>query len=283
MSVAEAIKVCKNCNNTFSELAHKIRIIFCPNCREAGRNFLKAEARPCERCGKIFRPSRSKNSARFCSYTCSGYYINSAGLGPKYDDTVLMSTIKNIVLNSKHTLSKEELCRETGITHKTLKARGWKLADIYKDLGKPYSKPKLASYLEDRVYSVLISLFDSSEIQTQHTFSDMLGIKGGLLKCDFYIYKYKIIIEADGNQHRDSRGGLYDTDYIKANDALKDAYAKTNNIIMLRIPQTTSNKLIKNLIIKTITPLQAEKFVANLSNCWKGGIDLPISSEACAT
>jgi len=32
-----------------------------------------------------------------------------------------------------------------------------------------------------------------------------------------------------------------------------------------------------------LTPLQAEKFVENLSNCWKGGIDLPISSEACAT
>lgn len=83
--------------------------------------------------------------------------------------------------------------------------------------------------------------------ETQHTFEDLLSIKGRKLKFDFIIYfkDYYILLELDGEQHF-KPSNLFGEDKFKTqviHDKLKNEYCEKNNIILYRISYKELNNL----------------------------------------
>lgn len=89
---------------------------------------------------------------------------------------------------------------------------------------------KVAKYLSDH----------GIEFIRQHTFDSLRNINP--LKVDFYIPKYSLIIEYDGEGHyKPTFGSTIEEkqkclDDIQRNDKIKDSWVLNNNILLLRIP-----------------------------------------------
>lgn len=76
------------------------------------------------------------------------------------------------------------------------------------------------------------------DYSTQKKFSGLKGIGGGLLSYDFYIQKYNLLIEYQGNQHYESVDYFGGEDQFKKqqeHDKRKRDYAKLHNINLLEI------------------------------------------------
>ena len=69
-----------------------------------------------------------------------------------------------------------------------------------------------------------------------YSFEDCKRIKR--LKFDFYLPKYNIIIEYDGEHHfiENKYFGIGNLEYITTNDKIKNKYCEDNNIKIIRIP-----------------------------------------------
>jgi len=83
---------------------------------------------------------------------------------------------------------------------------------------------------------------DNLPYDVQHTFDDLRGIGGGLLKFDAVVFwdiektKLRLLIEYDGIFHYEKQ---YDDDgyeTLQIHDKLKDVHCTKNNIILIRIP-----------------------------------------------
>lgn len=75
------------------------------------------------------------------------------------------------------------------------------------------------------------------------------------LPFDFYLPQHNLLIEYDGRQHFEPIkhfGGLKSFKLRQKRDAIKNQYAKDNNIKLLRIPHTTKLSDIPDLINKII-------------------------------
>lgn len=75
--------------------------------------------------------------------------------------------------------------------------------------------------------------------------------KSNLLYFDFFIPKYNLCIEYDGEQHYSTKK----TENAKMNDYLKNAYCVKNNINFLRIKYTEFND-IENIICQKIDKIE---------------------------
>ena len=76
------------------------------------------------------------------------------------------------------------------------------------------------------------------EFLTQYSFDNLVGLKGGLLLYDFYIPKYNILIEYNGEQHYrpiDYFGGEKQFEIQQEHDRRKRQYAKDHSINLLEI------------------------------------------------
>lgn len=221
---------------------------FCDTCRSEGRKSLKASSRKCKWCGNDFQPGWTRGEAELCSRKCQGYWINAQGLGPKHDDEKLLKRIIKAIQTMPHLLSQEMLIEATGVTHKTLKARGWTMEFLYKQAGRHYGPPGLDSYCEDRAYSALQSIFPDDEIITQAELQGLVSEKGRKLPLDFYVPAHQLIVEIDGPQHLGSRGGFFPIERTQANDRSRDRFAKENGLIMVRLPDSAVRSTIKRKV-----------------------------------
>lgn len=83
------------------------------------------------------------------------------------------------------------------------------------------------------------SLDNKNYFIPQMKFNGLVGINNGLLSYDFYIPKYNLLIEYQGEQHDRYIPGLHISkkDFEKQieHDKRKREYAKNNNIILLEI------------------------------------------------
>lgn len=74
---------------------------------------------------------------------------------------------------------------------------------------------------------------------SQYKFNDLLGIGNGLLSYDFYLPKYNLLIEYQGEFHDGNITGSYKKDFDlekqQEHDRRKRMYAKKNNIRLLEI------------------------------------------------
>lgn len=90
---------------------------------------------------------------------------------------------------------------------------------------------------EDRVKRYLQN--KSIKFRTQEKFDNLFGIGNGLLKYDFYLPDYNLLIEYNGKQHYepiDYFGGECQLKIQQEHDNRKEQYAKDNNIEFLVIP-----------------------------------------------
>lgn len=97
----------------------------------------------------------------------------------------------------------------------------------------------------------------------EYSFKDCKGIGNKVLRFDFYLPVQQVLIEYDGEQHFKPIayfGGEKAYSIRKQHDEIKNQYCKSNNIKLIRIPYTTSeeqlvqllNEIIKN---KTSSPV----------------------------
>ena len=101
------------------------------------------------------------------------------------------------------------------------------------------------------------SILDDCNIiyHQQFTFDDCVNIYK--LPFDFYLPTYNLCIEYDGEQHFrsvDHFGGEDGFRQRKRNDEIKNQYCQDNNIKLLRIPYTTPEEKIKEIILNILNP-----------------------------
>ena len=92
------------------------------------------------------------------------------------------------------------------------------------------------SHLEKNTMSYL----DKNNIEYiyQINYDDLIGINGGLLSYDFYLPKYNLLVEDQGEQHEhpiDYFGGEEQFRVQQEHDERKREYAKSHNINLLEI------------------------------------------------
>lgn len=108
---------------------------------------------------------------------------------------------------------------------------------------------------EERIAAFLGS--ELVEFKTEWFFKGLYNYsKSSLLFFDFYLPKYNLCIEYDGQQHYGSKK----TEAQKMNDFLKNAYCVKNKVWFLRIKYTQFNeieKLICAMIDKITIPVYA--------------------------
>ena len=93
------------------------------------------------------------------------------------------------------------------------------------------------------------------EYVKQYTFKDCRDVNP--LPFDFYLPKYNICIEYDGEQHympKSFFGGEEGFKKRTAHDRMKDEYCEKNNIKLLRLPYYLSNKQVEQEIINVLNP-----------------------------
>lgn len=82
--------------------------------------------------------------------------------------------------------------------------------------------------------------------KTEYMFEELRGIGGGILRYDFAIFKNDelcCLIEYDGEQHFSEAGTYFnERGQVQIHDGMKDKYAITNNIPLLRIPYKDAYK-----------------------------------------
>lgn len=93
--------------------------------------------------------------------------------------------------------------------------------------------------------------------ELEKTFNDLKGKNNVPFRYDFYLPEYNRLIEFDGFQHY-SETSIYYTETIKINDGIKNNYALSNNIDLVRIPYWE----LKNL---TIDMLLGDKYLVKES------------------
>jgi Zn finger protein HypA/HybF involved in hydrogenase expression len=102
---------------------------------------------------------------------------------------------------------------------------------------------------------------------SQMMFDGCRSQRNRMLKFDFYIPDYNILIEVDGVQHyqegvgrwlREHKTSAKEYERIKENDEIKTLYASRNKMRLIRIPYRTDTDL------KIIIPLLQEKVIRSI-------------------
>ena len=171
----------------------------------------------------------------FCSKRCA--LQNRVGV--LTTDSLRSEIVAYLTLEGRYCTQREVL---TGIkrSSKTLTKYKISLLDIQRDLG--LVKP--VSVFQSRVSEILIDIY--GDLKQEVTFKGLLSPKGFPLFVDFYSESTRTIIEADGNQHWDTKNSWY-SDYNLSCDLAKNKYATDNGYRLVRIPYT------KNVTIKYIS------------------------------
>lgn len=138
-------------------------------------------------------------------------------------------------------------------------------------LGVQYSCGCLNSKGEAKIIELLIKM--NEKFNTQHAFDSCISpYSTRKLRFDFYLEKYNLLIEYDGEQHFKFSGGWYDHENYrleKMRDDSKDNWCVQNKIPLLRIPYTDFDNLdedfLKNAIACTLRNAENGQLVTCLN------------------
>ena len=245
-------KNCIKCDTPFYGRVAKKK---CQSC-DLKRVFIQHEQpEPCLWCGKLF--SSVRKNAKLCSRSCSSYWVNNSGLGPKHDNNKLWNRFIEIIRREDRIMSVQELCILAGVTHKVFSSRKWNLENLYGEAGVYYGK-RMSSIFEEHGYASLLELgLTESDLEFEKTFDGLLGPGMAKLRFDFFIPKYNLLIELDGNQHkykghwhRSSESFLA----LQHRDLLKDNFAEEKEITLIRIPYRKTKEEVFHLLKNAIAP-----------------------------
>lgn len=195
-------------------------------------------------CGEVFQTtfSRFKNmNVRRCN-KC-GIKLNAESRTFKYED------IKNYIevesgsgcklLSDTYTKSTDKLLIQCKCGAKFNVS-----FDKFKSRGQQRCKKCASSMSKGEERTCIYLESKNIDYETQYIFDNLLGVNDGLLRFDFYLPNYDLLIEYDGEQHYRpvNFGGIPDEEaelnykITQQNDNIKNQYCKDNNIPLLRIP-----------------------------------------------
>ncbi len=89
------------------------------------------------------------------------------------------------------------------------------------------------------------------EVDSEKTFNTCVSPKGYRLRYDYYVAEYRLLVEADGDQHWNTESIWY-SDYRKECDTVKDNWAANNGYVLIRIPYTPRAKQIRKAEVARI-------------------------------
>ena len=112
------------------------------------------------------------------------------------------------------------------------------------------------SHGEEKIVKILTE--NNIKFEQQKTYDDLKSDKNYLLRFDFYLSDYNILIEYDGIQHfKYTEGSCWNDkiNFIKTQnrDKKKNEYCLKNNIPLIRIPYTDLDKLDYNYLLDRIS------------------------------
>lgn len=113
-----------------------------------------------------------------------------------------------------------------------------------------------ASLGERKIMDILNNL--GIDYEKEKTFDGLVSARGGYLRYDFYLPRYNMLIEYDGEQHFKDFGRFFDYESLKMNDQIKNEFAKEKGIRLLRIPYTKYMDL-RHIILNEIENFSREK------------------------
>lgn len=119
--------------------------------------------------------------------------------------------------------------------------------------------PICSSSSGERIINYLLSEMDI-KFEYQKSFSDLLGVNGGLLSYDFYLPEHNLLIEFQGKQHErpiDWFGGQEQFIKQQEHDKRKRNYAKVHGIKLLEIWYYDSEN-IEKILNKELNNLKLE-------------------------
>lgn len=189
----------------------------------------------CAYCGKEFFPKYALPEGKIiqcCSKSCkTKLQIEKEGKYKIYNKGTLEFAICTLIKEKERYLTRVEILNLLKVSAKTLSKFKISIVELNKKCG--YKKPK--SKFEESVFTCLIDIYGFENIERQKYFEDCLSPKEFLLYFDFYIEKENIIIEADGDQHKNKKNPWY-SEYSEECDRMKEQYCEDNNIKIIRIP-----------------------------------------------
>ena len=101
---------------------------------------------------------------------------------------------------------------------------------------------------EQKIIEILSS--NNIKFDQQKTYPDLIGKNNMPLRFDFYLPEYNRLIEFDGIQHYKERTIFSDSlEEIQKRDLIKNNYAISNNIELVRIPYWKINSISLETII----------------------------------
>ena len=117
---------------------------------------------------------------------------------------------------------------------------------------------KRQSWFEDEGYFILCNIFGKDKVSREHVFPDCRSAKHFVLRYDFYIPAYKLLVEVDGVQHRDKDNPYYSESQAQ-NDEIKEAYAMTHGLILVRVssdPRKDFTSRFQTKILDVLKPIE---------------------------
>lgn len=104
------------------------------------------------------------------------------------------------------------------------------------------------------------------KFEKEKTFEDLISEKGGYLRYDFYLPDYNRLIEFDGEQHFNYTDTGWNTkenfEKTQKSDKIKNEYALSHKIDLIRIPFTETNKITLQILLNNkylITTVNSDK------------------------
>lgn len=113
----------------------------------------------------------------------------------------------------------------------------------------------VSSHGEKRIKDFLDN--QNIDYEYQKKFNQLKGVGGGLLSYDFYLTKYNLLIEYQGEFHDGTAWQQTEIDFLRQqeHDKRKKNYANMNNILLLEIRYWDYNN-IEQILDKTINNLE---------------------------
>lgn len=231
-------KKCEYCGKEYTQYeSYPGRSKFCSNkCFRNSRNL--REKYICDYCGKEFMAPRikiqkmreGKQHSLCCSKECTlKLKAPTIEFIRNFLDKIECDLISTEYVNAKKHL--DFICRkhpEIGVQHSN-----------WSNIKSGYAcKCCSMSEGESRIYRWLSNC--GIEFESQKTFEDLVGTRGGLLSYDFYIPKYNLLIEYQGEFHDGnicvkSLQTIEELDRQKKHDQLKRDYTIQNDLLLLEI------------------------------------------------
>ncbi len=223
-------------------------------CRSKGQSRPR-QVRTCVHCGRAFSPEyRTSKILQFCSKRCKATYQRTISRNWTNREE-LVARIKDEIPSAGRYLTADEVRARLRVTTRTLTRLKISILEIHQELGimSPHR------VFESLVGSTLEELYP--DIKHEQTFDGCVSPKGYPLRFDFYSKAAGLLVEADGDQHIDENH-LYSSEYYRLCDEIKMRWAKSSNILLVRIPYTkrvTRKYVLKHLARYGVTELSTRQ------------------------